>query len=98
MSHREDQPKDLFDYIGELEARRYTAQDDLGGFKKSYFQFGEYELKKYQEFVTEQLATGKIRYGTFGGNFSITFCPTGIGMEIWATCYDTDAKQSLIEI
>jgi hypothetical protein len=96
MSFREDQPKDFFDAIGEAQALGYT--NDLEEFKKNYFQFGEYELKKYQEFVRAQIATGKVRYGTSGMNFSISFMPTGIGAEVWATCHDTDVSQSLLDL
>lgn len=90
-----DRAKDFFDMIAEGQA---YGPSDLEKFKEHYFPFGEYELKKYHEFVKEQIATGKVRYGTCGMNFSISFMPTGVGPEIWAKCYDTGADQSLINL
>jgi hypothetical protein len=88
--------KSFFDFLGDG-MHRQNASRPLEKFKEEYFQFGEYELKKYQEFVKEQLATGKIKYGECGANFSITFIPTGIGVDIIARCYDTDASACLVD-
>ena len=94
----EEPKKNLMDVLNmaELEARR-NASGDLEQFKRGYFHFGEYELQKYKEFVKKQLATKKITYGFCGGNFSIIFCPTGIGVDVIAKCYDTGASESLVD-
>ena len=69
--------KNFFDYLGEG-MHLQNANRSLAKFKEEYFQFGEYELKKYQEFVKTQFETGKITYGCCGDNFSITFIPARV--------------------
>jgi len=88
--------KNFFDYLGEG-MHLQNANRSLAKFKEEYFQFGEYELKKYQEFVKTQFETGKITYGCCGDNFSITFIPTGIGTDVIAKCYDTGVSVNLTD-